>query len=224
MTGSCVRARAVALANGVQYRRLPLDRLEEFGGAGVHYAATDLETRFCTGTDAIIVGGGNSAGQAAMFLSRYARCTHVVVRGEGLASTMSSYLLERVLSDPRIRLLTGSEVSRLHGTDRLACVTVRERASGRETRIDTRALLIMIGAAPNTGWLDGIVDLDDKGFIVTGRDGDAFVTSRAGIFAVGDIRAGSVKRVASAVGEGSVVISGVHRHLARRRPSPMSRP
>lgn len=173
-----------------------------------------MEARFAHGTETVVVGGGNSAGQAAVFLSRSAECTHVLVR-EGPSTTMSSYLSERIDSDPQIRLWTHTEVVALHGDDRLEAVTVRDRRSGDETRIAPRALFIMIGAAPNTDWLDGLVELDDKGFVVTGRDGAPFVTSHPGVWAVGDIRAGSVKRVAAAVGEGSVVVSGVHRYLDR---------
>jgi thioredoxin reductase (NADPH) len=216
--GSCVRARAVVLAMGVQYRRLPLDRLEHFEGAGIYYAATELEARFCRGTEAVIVGGGNSAGQAAMFLSRHARRTHVLIRGDRLAQTMSSYLAERIASDPAIDLHPRTEVAALHGEDRLVAVTIRDGETGGEARIDTRALFVMIGAAPNTGWLDGAVELDRNGFVCTGRKGDPFATSRPGIWAVGDLRAGSVKRVASAVGEGSVVVSAVHRWLGERAP------
>ncbi len=214
--GSCARARAVVLANGVQYRKLPLERLEDFEGAGVYYAATELEARFCAGTNAVIVGGGNSAGQAAMFLSRHARRTHILVRGEGLAETMSSYLSERIHDDPRIRLWTQTEVAGLHGGEALEAVTPRNVATGEETRLPSRALFTMIGAAPNTGWLNGVVDLDDKGFVLTGHGGDPFVTSRPGVYAVGDIRSSSVKRVASAVGEGSVVVSAVHKFLNER--------
>ena len=216
--GSCVRARAVVLAMGVQYRRLPLDRLEHFEGAGIYYAATELEARFCRGTDAVIVGGGNSAGQAAMFLSRHARRTHILVRGDRLAETMSSYLAERIENDPAIELHPRTEVTVLHGEDRLDAVTIRDNVAGVEPRIDTHALFIMIGAAPNTAWLGGSIDLDRSGFVITGRDGDPFATSRSGVWAVGDLRAGSVKRVASAVGEGSVVVSSVHRHLGDSAP------
>ncbi len=211
--GSCVRARAVVLAMGVQYRRLPLERLEHFEGAGIYYAATELEARFCRNTDAVIVGGGNSAGQSAMYLSRYARRTHILVRGESLAETMSSYLAGRIECDPAIELHPRSEVAALHGDDRLDAVTVRDNATGADMRIDTHALFVMIGAGPNTGWLGEGIDLDRSGFVVTGHDGDPFATSRPGVWAVGDLRAGSVKRVASAVGEGSVVVSAVHRYL-----------
>ena len=213
--GSQSRARAVVLANGVRYRRLPLDRLEEFEGVGVYYAATHLEARLTVGTEAVIVGGGNSAGQAAMFLSRHARCTHVVVRRAGLAATMSSYLAERILNDERIRLWTHTEVSELSGEDRLEAVVLRDLRTGEESRIPAGALFVMIGAEPNTDWLRGTVDLDDHGFVVTGRDAETFQTSIPGVFAVGDIRSGSIKRVASAVGEGSVVVSSVHRFLDR---------
>ena len=213
--GTEIHTRAVILANGVQYRKLPLDRLKEFEGAGVYYAATELEARFCRNTDAVIIGGGNSAGQAAMFLSRYAKCTHVVVRGKGLSQTMSSYLSERLEADEKVELVPCCEVVALHGDERLEAVTLRNRDTGDEWQIQTRALFIMIGAVPHTDWLKGTVDLDEKGFIKTsGKDG-TFETSRSGVFAVGDIRAGSVKRVASAVGEGSVAISGVHAFLAK---------
>jgi thioredoxin reductase (NADPH) len=219
-TGRRIRARTVILANGIQYRRLPLPRLDAFEGRGVYYAATELEARFCRDTDAVIVGGGNSAGQAAMFLSRSARCTHVVVRGDGLSDTMSSYLSDRIESDDRIELVTGTRIEALHGDDHLEAVTLVETATGERRRIDTRALFIMIGAVPHTEWLEGVVALDDHGFVVTGAQGvesSPFETSLPGVFAVGDIRSGSVKRVASAVGEGSVAVSGVHSHL--RNPS-----
>lgn len=213
--GTTVRARAVVLACGVQYRRLPVVGLEDFEGAGVYYAATELEARFCRGTEAVIVGGGNSAGQAAMFLSRYASCTHVLIRGDRLSTTMSSYLSERLEGDPRIHLHRRTEVAALHGDSRLEGIDVRSD-TGELRRIDTRAVFSMIGAAPNTEWLGGALDLDERGFVRTGRDGDPFATSQPGVWAVGDIRAGSVKRVASAVGEGSVVVSAIHAHLDRR--------
>ncbi len=216
--GDTVRGRTVVLANGVQYRRLPLARLEELEGQGVYYAATDLEARFCRDTEVVIVGGGNSAGQAAMFLSRFASKTHVVVRGEGLAVTMSAYLSDRVEPDQRIQLWTRTSVSALVGESHLEQVVLRNNDTGEESTIRSKALFIMIGAAPNTDWLDGQVALDEKGFVRTGRDVgpefDGFATSLPGIYAVGDIRSGSVKRVASAVGEGSVVIAAVHEYLS----------
>jgi thioredoxin reductase (NADPH) len=201
------------VATGVQYRRLPLDRLTDFEGAGIYYAATEIEARYSKGTDAIIIGGGNSAGQAAMFLSRSARCVRVLVRGASLAASMSSYLSSRLEADPRIAIEYGAEVSALHGAEHLEALTIRNVKTGANRVVDTRALFIMVGAAPNTEWLSGLVKLDSKGFVITGSGADSaaspFATSMPGIFAVGDVRAGSVKRVASSVGEGSVVISKV---------------
>jgi thioredoxin reductase (NADPH) len=212
-----VQGRSVVLANGVQYRRLPLARLEDFEGRGIYYAATELEARFCYNTEAVIIGGGNSAGQAAMFLSRYAQHVHVVVRGEALSATMSSYLSDRLENDPRITLWTQTKVAALHGDSSLEAVTFHHKDQDTSTKLPTQALFIMIGAAPNTAWLDGQIALDDKGFILTGQAAGAstapYATSLPGVYAVGDIRAGSVKRVASSVGEGSVVISSVHQFL-----------
>jgi thioredoxin reductase (NADPH) len=216
-----VRAKAVVVATGVQYRRLPLERLADFEGAGVYYAATEIEARFCKGTEAVIIGGGNSAGQAAMFLSRSASCVRVLVRGASLAASMSSYLSSRLEADPRINIQYGAEVSELRGADHLESLTIRDVKTRASRDVDTRALFIMVGAAPNTEWLSGLVKLDDKGFVITGygKEGAAspFATSLPGIFAVGDVRAGSVKRVASSVGEGSVVISKVWEFVNRQR-------
>ncbi len=216
-SGERVRGGAVIVAAGVQYRRLPIDRLETFEGAGVYYAATEIEARYCKGTQAVIIGGGNSAGQAAMYLSRSAKCVHLLVRGNSLAASMSSYLSSRLQADPAITIVYGAEVIALRGGEQhLEAVTVRDANTGATRDIDTRALFIMVGAAPNTGWLSGLVQLDAKGFVRTGSDvgaDSAFATSQPGIFAVGDIRAGSVKRVASAVGEGSVVMSKVWEFL-----------
>ena len=211
-TGQRVRARAVVVATGVQYRRLPIDRLAEFEGAGVYYAATEIEARYCKGTEVIIIGGGNSAGQAAMFLSRSASCVRLLVRGQTLATSMSSYLSSRLEADPAITIEYGAEVTALRGIDKLEAVAIRNANSGATREVATRAIFVMVGAAPNTDWLTGLVDLDAKGFVVTGAAAGAaspFATSRPGIFAVGDVRAGSVKRVASSVGEGAVVISTV---------------
>ena len=212
--GDEVCAKAVLVATGVQYRRLPLDRLEALEGSGIFYAATEMEARFCRNTDAVVIGGGNSAGQAAMFLSRTAKHVHLVVRGDSLASSMSNYLSQRLEADPRVTIHYGTEVSALHGEDYLEAVTFT--GDDGERRVATRALFIMIGAAPNTGWLSGLVDTDQKGFVLTGaavgRD-SPFETSADGVFAVGDVRSGSIKRVASAVGEGSVVISRVWEYV-----------
>ena len=210
--GAVVRARAVVVATGVQYRRLPLDRLEHFEGAGVYYAATDVEARFCRDAEVAVIGGGNSAGQAAMFLSRSARHVHVLVRRPSLAASMSDYLLSRLEKEPGITIHHRTETTALHGEDALGGITVRDRGMGRDWRLDTRALFVMVGAAPNTDWLGTCLRLDPKGFVLTGTAAGAsrdFETSAPGIFAVGDLRAGSVKRVASSVGEGSVVISQV---------------
>jgi thioredoxin reductase (NADPH) len=211
--GERVLAKSVVIATGVQYRRLPLDRLVDFEGAGIYYAATEIEARYCKGIDAVIIGGGNSAGQAAMFLSRSARCVRVLVRGASLAASMSSYLSSRLEADPRISIEYGAEVIALQGGDHLEALTIRDARTGAARVIDTRGLFIMVGAAPNTEWLAGLVRLDDKGFVITGSAAGSaaspFATSMPGVFAVGDVRAGSVKRVASSVGEGSVVISKV---------------
>ena len=211
-----VSARALIVATGVQYRRLPLDNLEALEGNGVYYAATDVEARYCKDTEVAIIGGGNSAGQAAMFLARSAKHVHVLVRGESLSSSMSDYLLQRLESHPRITIHLCTSVKALHGDDRLDAITVRNRMEGADWTIATKALFVMVGAAPNTEWLSGLVDLDARGFVHTGPEvggRSGFETSRPGIFAVGDVRAGSVKRVASAVGEGSVVMSAVWNHI-----------
>ncbi len=213
-----VCANAIVVATGVQYRRLPLDRLEDFESAGLYYAATDVEARYCRDTEVAVIGGGNSAGQAAMFLSRAASHVHLLVRGDSLAASMSSYLRSRLEAHPRITIHYRSEMSALHGGDHLEAVTIADKAAGRDWRLETRAVFIMVGAAPNTRWLAGHVTLNDKGFVVTGEDAgahSAYATSHPGVFAVGDVRAGSVKRVASAVGEGSVVISRVWDYLNR---------
>ena len=210
--GAEVCAKAIVVATGVQYRRLSIDRLEAFEGAGISYAATDVEARYCRNTDAIVVGGGNSAGQAAMYLSRTARHVHLLVRGPGLAASMSDYLLSRLEADPAITIHYHTQISELHGETQLEQVTVHNKADGKSQCLDARAAFIMVGAAPNTKWLSGLVDLDEKGFVLTGAavgKDTPYETSHHGIFAVGDVRAGSVKRVASAVGEGSVVISRV---------------
>ncbi|TFL19077.1 FAD-dependent oxidoreductase [Jannaschia formosa] len=214
-------ARALVIATGVQYRRLPLDGLERLEGAGVYYAATETAARFCRDCEVVIIGGGNSAGQAAMFLSRHAKCVHLLVRGDSLAASMSSYLSSRLEADPSIRIRYRTEVAALHGDAHLGAVTLKGAgvAPGEE-RVETRGLFVMVGAAPNTGWLGGAAACDGKGFLLTGDavgSDSPYGTSAEGIFAVGDVRAGSVKRVASAVGEGSVVISKVWEHVSRQK-------
>ena len=212
--GERVLASSVVVATGVQYRRLPIPRLPDFEGVGIYYAATESEARYCRDAEVLVVGGGNSAGQAAMFLSRTARHVRLLVRGDTLATSMSDYLSNRLQADPAITIEYGTHAVELHGTDSLDAVTIRNAAGDRT--IATCAMFVMVGAAPNTGWLAGQLTLDDKGFVLTGADVGAaspYATSRPGIYAVGDVRAGSVKRVASSVGEGSVVISKVWEHV-----------
>jgi thioredoxin reductase (NADPH) len=183
--GEHVRARAVVVATGVQYRRPPLERLADFEGAGIYYAATEMEARYCRDTEAVIVGGGNSAGQAAMFLSRSASCVRVLVRGTSLAASMSSYLASRLDADPRIIVEYGAEVSALHGAEHLQALTVRDVKTGATRLVNTRALFLMVGAAPNSEWLSGLVKLDEKGFVITGSgegtESSPFATSLPGI-------------------------------------------
>ena len=210
-----VRARAVVLASGATYRRLDLDNYETYEGQGIHYAATALEASFCSGTEVIVVGGGNSAGQAAVFLSGHAKHVHILVRGAGLADSMSDYLVRRIDQSHRITLHCHSALTELAGDRLLKRASWRNSETGETVTKDVSNVFVMIGAVPNTGWLGDCVDLDQRGFIVTGMNGGSpFQTSVPGIFAVGDVRSGSVKRVASGVGEGSVCISAVHAYLA----------
>ena len=213
-TGQRIRCRAVVIATGVQYRRLPIQGLADFEGTGVYYSATENEARFCRDAVVIVIGGGNSAGQAAMFLSRFATHVRVLVRGDSLAASMSSYLSERLEADPAITIEYGAQVTSMHGEGALEAVTISR--GGSEERVSSCAMFVMVGAVPNTAWLANLVMLDDKGFVLTGPAVEArspYATSCPGIFAVGDVRAGSVKRVASSVGEGSVVISKVWDHV-----------
>jgi len=225
--GSEIPARAVIIASGARYRRLPVEDLERFEDAGVYYAATDLEARVCAGTPVTVVGGGNSAGQAAIFLAQNRCQVTLAVRRAGLQETMSSYLVERIDADPGIELMTGVEVSRLDGDQNLETVTLRANESGAERALPCAGLFSFIGATPTTGWLDGAVSLDENGFILTDRqladyrDGVTgalpFETSLPGVFAAGDVRHGSMKRVAAAVGEGSSAVRSVHERLATPR-------
>jgi thioredoxin reductase (NADPH) len=218
--GRSVQARAVIVATGARYRKLDLPNYDDFEGAGIHYAATALEAQLCKSEEVAIVGGGNSAGQAAMFLSAHAGHVHILVRGEGLAATMSDYLVQRIDRSETITLHPYTEITRLEGEGSLSHVTWANRQTGEEERKAIRNLFVMIGAEPNTDWLHGCLALDDKGFVVTGRDEEdralpsPFATTRPGVFAVGDVRSGSVKRVASGVGEGAVVVAAVHQFLA----------
>jgi thioredoxin reductase (NADPH) len=206
-----VAARAVVVASGVQYRRLELPGVAEFEGRGVYYAATELEARACFGQDVVVVGGANSAGQAALFLAGHADHVHVLIRRDDVADTMSSYLAQRLAHHDRITVHPRSRLTSAEGGKRLSELTWRDERRQQDVRLDAAGLFLMIGAVPRTAWLrDAGVELDPKGFVTTGG---AFATSVAGLFAIGDVRAGSVKRVASAVGEGSVVVSAVHSHL-----------
>ncbi len=212
------QARAVVLATGATYRKLGLARQDEFENKGLHYAATALEAQLCEDTEVAVVGGGNSAGQAAVFLSRFAKHVHVLVRSDGLAASMSDYLIQRIDHTSNITLRTRSKITELHGDTFLEDVTIEGPEGSNRHAIGH--VFVMIGAVPNTDWLNGCVEVDKAGFIRTGVDvterrvGSAFETSRPGVFAVGDIRSGSVKRVASGVGEGSVCISAVHGWLS----------
>ncbi|WP_153395393.1 FAD-dependent oxidoreductase [Ornithinicoccus halotolerans] len=219
-----VRARTVVLATGVAYRRLGVTALERLVGAGVFYGANVSEAHGLRGTHAMVVGGGNSAGQAALHLQRYAAHVTIVVRAPDLSSTMSQYLIDEIASSDRITVLPGAEVVDGAGEDWLTEVTVADRATGERRVLPTEGLFVMIGAAPHTGWLPDSVALDERGYVVTGVDRWpgrpvlSYETSLPGMFAVGDVRSGSVKRVAAAVGEGSVVVSQLHQHLALAGP------
>jgi len=222
--------RTIVIATGAQYRRLPLENLSRFEGNGVYYAATRLESQLCGGQEVAVVGGSNSAGQAAVFLSQTAKRVYLLVRASTLAKTMSRYLIRRIDESQKIELLTETEVTSLHGNDQLESVQWRNNKTGKVETHEVSALFSMIGAIPNSAWLDGCVACDDAGFIKTGSDlseddlkqanwslsrrPTLFETSLPGVFAVGDVRAGNIKRVASAVGEGSVVVSFVHRVLS----------
>ena len=212
--------RSLIVATGARYRKLQVQNLDKFENQGVYYAATAMEAAFCGNNEVVVVGGGNSAGQAALFLSHRAAHVYLMIRGRTLAQTMSQYLLSRIETSPRISVLTETEIVSLGGDSHLNEVTWMDRRSGVETckRIDS--VFLMIGAEPNTQWLNRLINLDEKGFVKTGGpaafEQTPYATNLPGIYAVGDVRSGSVKRVASAVGEGSVVISDVHRYLAER--------
>jgi thioredoxin reductase (NADPH) len=229
--GAGLEARAVIIATGARYRKLGIENASRFEGVGVYYAATPIEAQLCSGRDVIVVGGGNSAGQAAVYLAETARRVHILVRGEGLAETMSRYLIRRIEENPVIALRTRVEIAALDGEGRLERVRLRDNRTGSLEISDIAHVFVMAGAVPNTAWLNGCVALDDKGFIKTGPDlspedllaagwpltrpPHLLETSRPGIFAAGDVRGGAVKRVASAVGEGSIAIAFVHRVLAQ---------
>ncbi len=210
-----VAARAVVIASGVRYRRLEIPGIGEFEGRGVYYAATELEARACVGRNAVVVGGANSAGQAALFLAQHVDQVHVLIRRDDLSDTMSSYLAQRLTHHDRITIHSRAQLASVEGNDRLTAVTWCDEHRQRDVRQDAGGLFLMIGAVPRTAWLHDVgVELDPRGFVTTRG---TFATSIDGLFAVGDVRAGSVKRVASAVGEGSVVVSAVHSYLGAAR-------
>jgi thioredoxin reductase (NADPH) len=223
--GSEIPTRAVIVASGARYRRLPIDDLERFEGAGVYYAATDLEARVCDGSPVLVIGGGNSAGQAAIYLAQSNCGVTIAIRREDLTQTMSHYLIERIDADPKIDLLTGVEVKALGGEAHLELATLASVASGDEQTLACSGLFCFIGADPATQWLaSSSVQLDRDGFVLTDRQVTApsaggsgplpFETSTPGVFAAGDVRLSSMKRVAAAVGEGSSAVRSVHERLA----------
>ncbi|MET0768013.1 MAG: FAD-dependent oxidoreductase [Aeromicrobium sp.] len=216
--GTRVEAHTVVLATGVRYRRLEVPGMDRLEGPSVYYAATEFEARLCRGESVTVVGGGNSAGQAALFLARNAADVNLVIRHDDLNRDMSRYLTERVVASPRVRVWRNSEVCELRGEHGLEEVIVHDLSAGSRRLISTKALFVLIGSAPHTGWLEGTIALDAQGFVLTdtGAEGTAlFETASAGVYAVGDVRSGSVKRVASAVGEGAVVVRRVYEHLVR---------
>jgi thioredoxin reductase (NADPH) len=247
--GGEVAARSVIAATGARYRRLQVPQLERFEGVSVHYAATEAEAQRCEGEEVAVVGGGNSAGQAALFLAGRTRRVYLLIRGDDLGKGMSRYLVERIMHAENVELLANTEVGELMGEDRLEGVVVEDNRSGARRTLDARALFVFIGAEANTGWLKRIVELDERGFVLTGRelhgsvlDDDAWrersrepfllETSLPGVFAAGDVRSGSIKRCASAVGEGAMAVRLVHQYLAdaglqdapgRGRGSPVNR-
>jgi thioredoxin reductase (NADPH) len=224
-----VIARAVVLATGARYRRLAVPGIESFEGNGVYYAATIQEALICGTGPVVIVGGGNSAGQAAIFLASRVSRVYVVIRGDDLNASMSRYLVDQIRQHPRVTVRSCTEIREVHGDGVLTAVVTEDKRTGERHSIQTRALFVFIGAVPNTSWLAGAIELDDHGYVPTGpaalysdTDGNQgrtqrqpmmLETSRPGVFAAGDVRSGSVKRVASAVGEGSMAIRQIHEYF-----------
>jgi thioredoxin reductase (NADPH) len=226
-----ISCHALMVATGVQWRKMDAPGMDRLHGAGVYYGASPAEAISCRDEDVYIVGGANSAGQAAMNFSRYARRVIMLVRGSSLGSSMSRYLIDEIGRTPKIEVQTGVRVVEVHGEERLEAISLQCDATGTVDRVPASALFIFIGAEPSTSWLDGFVMRDERGFLLTGqdllkngqrpkgwqldRDPGLLETSVPGVFAVGDVRHGSVKRVASGVGEGSIAIQFVHQYLAK---------
>jgi thioredoxin reductase (NADPH) len=227
--GERAPARAVIIATGAVYRRLSLENAAQFEGAGIYYGATFVESQLCRAEEVIVVGGGNSAGQAAVFLAETSKCVHMLVRSDGLAASMSRYLIRRIEENPTVNLRTCTEIVSLEGNEHLERVAWRDNRTGKIDMRNIGHIFVMTGAVPNTAWLGGCVLLDAKGFIKTGTDlsrddlmtahwplarsPHLLETSLPGVFAVGDVRSGNVKRVASAVGEGSIAVASIHQVL-----------
>jgi thioredoxin reductase (NADPH) len=226
---TCLSCRAVVLATGARYRTLSVPRIRELQGNGVYYAATHQEALMCGTGAVVVVGGGNSAGQATVFLASRGNPVHLLVRGDDLSKSMSRYLVDQIEQDPRVSVHLSTEIRDAYGDDALEAVVVENNRTGEQYQINTRSLFVFIGAVPNTAWLTGVVALDDHGFIATGNDALypenerqqstsrrrplPLETSRPGVFAAGDVRSRSVKRVASAVGEGSMTIRQINDYL-----------